>query len=145
MRSNLILITINFASSAFCYYMISFYSKYVSGNMFFNLSFASLAEVIGCLFLDPIVRLLGDKKTMSFAYLMTGFFGLALSLINPNSTYLIMVCLFFTKMGSAITYTMCFIVTADYFETLYTSTAFGAAFFFSRIFTCTSSVIAEAQ
>lgn len=135
--------SVAWAASSFSYYMVSFYYKYIPGDIFSLVIVASFAEGCAALISGFIATYIGTKNTLFAGFLIGGFFGAALAVIPPESTAIILVCLLLTKAGVAAAFNLCYLVTAEYFPVVYTSTVFGACNIFARITTIFAPLIAE--
>ena len=109
------------ASSTFTYYMVGFYVKYIPGDIFTMVIVSSLAELIACFISGIVSTYLGTKKSLFVSFFFGGFFGSSLIFIPPESQMLIIACLLLTKLGVSSAFNLCFLVTAEYFPTLYSS------------------------
>ncbi|CDW80967.1 organic cation [Stylonychia lemnae] len=140
---NLVLMSITWASSTFTYYMVGFYIKYIPGDIFNMVIVSSMAELFACLISGVVSGYVGTKKCLFSSFLMGGVFGILIIFISPSNTLMISFCLLLTKFGVSSAFNLCFLVTAEYFPTLYSSTVFGACNVFARIMSIFSPLIAE--
>ena len=140
---NLVLMSITWASSTFTYYMVGFYIKYIPGDIFNMVIVSCLAELFACLISGVLSSRLGTKKCLFSSFLLGGVFGISIIFISPQNTLLISLCLLLTKFGVSSAFNLCFLVTAEYFPTAYSSTVFGACNVFARIMSIFSPLIAE--
>eukprot|EP00347_Sterkiella_histriomuscorum_P023726 403333595 len=140
---NLVLMSITWASSTFTYYMVGFYIKYIPGDIFNMVIVSCMAELIACLVSGMISSHVGTQKCLFTSFLLGGLFGISIIFIDRENTIMISICLLLTKFGVSSAFNLCFLVTAEYFPTLYSSTVFGACNVFARIMSIFSPLIAE--
>ena len=135
--------SITWASSTFTYYMVGFYIKYIPGDIFIMVIVSCMAEFFACLISGIVSTFVGTKKCLFTSFFIGGVFGIALIFIDPGNTWTIGSCLLLTKFGVSSAFNLCFLVTAEYFPTMYSSTVFGACNVFARIMSIFSPLIAE--
>ena len=136
--------SITWASSTFTYYMVGFYIKYIPGDVFTMVIVSCMAEFFACLVSGILSSYVGTKKCLFSSFLIGGVFGIAIIFVSPENTLAIATCLLLTKFGVSSAFNLCFLVTAEYFPTNYSSTVFGACNVFARIMSIFSPLIAEA-
>lgn len=135
--------SMTWASSSFTYYMVGFYIKYIPGDIFKMVIVSCMAEFSACLISGIISTYIGTKKCLFFSFFIGGVFGTTLIFIDPENTLVIGACLLLTKFGVSSAFNLCFLVTAEYFPTMYSSTVFGACNVFARVMSIFSPLIAE--
>ena len=140
---NLVLMSVVWASSTFTYYMVGFYIKYIPGDIYTMVIVSSTAELVACFLSGILSTLLGTKKCLFVSFLCGGVFGVALVFIPPSMNMVIISCLMLTKLGVSSAFNLCFLVTAEYFPTMYSSSVFGACNVFARVMAIFAPLIAE--
>ena len=135
--SNLIVMTVLWTASSFCYFLINFQMKYIHGNTFLNTGSAALSESIAYLCGGLLVKKFGAKKSFISAFLFSATGSLLIIFIPHTSVSGTAYAGFVmaTGFGVAATFNMVFIVTADYFPPALLGSAFGFCNLFARSFT----------
>ena len=112
---NFISVTFAWITSVYAYYLISFYVKYIPGDMYTNVIVASLSEVVSCLISGVISSYLGSKRTLGLSFVMGSVFSIGFIIVPSDSTKVIMVLVLLTKFGISSAFNMCYLVTAEFF------------------------------
>jgi len=139
---NLIIIVLSWCASTVCFYIIGFYIKYIPGNVFSNIIITSIADAISSVGAGVIAQNCGAKKTLFFSFSLAAIAGLGLILVGDEPIQ-IMVYVLITRYGINSAFTLCYIITADYFPSIVSSQVFGICNVFSRFSTILSPLIAE--
>lgn len=53
---NLLVMSYMWSATAFCYYLIGFYMKYMPGDIYFNMIIGALAEIVGTIVAGLLMR-----------------------------------------------------------------------------------------
>ena len=85
--ANFFAVLICFSVVSFNYYMISFYMKYVGGNIFINTILSTISESISNFAISPVQRYMGTK--ISFIICFALAFALSIPLLFVSNTALI--------------------------------------------------------
>jgi Na+/melibiose symporter-like transporter len=141
--ANLWIMSLSWSAASFTYYMVAYYLKYIPGNIYVNIILSSLAEAIIILSSGFIAKALGSKTTLFLSFAVGGFFGMGLIFVNPENTIAILICILLTKSGIASAFNLCFLVTAEFFPIMFSSTVFGACNIIARITSIMAPIIAE--
>lgn len=144
-KINLVVMCYMWASTSFCYYMISLYMKYLPGNIFINTIASGSAEFIAYGLGGILYTKLGIKKSYSLLYAISSLGGILIIILGTDSVTWMPVFVMISKFGIAGCFTICYISNSHVFPTLFCSTAMGINNFFSRFLTCFSAEIAELQ
>ena len=144
---NLIIIVLAWSASSSCFYIIGFYVKYVPGDSFLNIIITSVADAISSVVAGSISSAIGAKNTlfMSFSLATIGAIALMFSGDENTEKYVIVIFVLITRFGINSAFTLCYIITADYFPAIVTSRVFGICCVFSRFSTILSPMIAELE
>ena len=130
------------SASSFCFYIIGFYIKYIPGNVFANVISTSVADAVSSIAVGIIVQYVGAKKTMLLSFAVAAVGGLAL-IMAGNEPQLILYMMFITRFGINCAFSLCYIITAEYFPPIVCSRVFGICNIFARVSTILSPLIAE--
>ena len=141
-RTNLFIMVMSWSASSFCFYIIGFYLKYIPGDIFMNTMFVSVADSVSSMITGVIAQTIGAQRTMTLAFFIASIGGLCLMVVGQDEV-LIMVFIFVAKGGINIAFTLCYIISAEYFPAVVCSRVFGICNIFSRISTILSPIIAE--
>ena len=140
---NLILMTIFWTTSSFNYYIMTFYLKYIPGNLFVNTSLSSLSEVAAYLASGLIMQKLGVKLSFIISFILAAAGGIFLVIFFQAEGALIAVFVLFAKFGISFAFNISYLATPQMFPTALCSTAFGICNVFARFSTVLSPLIAE--
>mgnify|MGYP002631616067 CR=1 FL=1 len=139
---NLIIIVVSWMASTVCFYIIGFYIKYIPGDVFVNIIITSVADALSSIGAGVLSNFIGAKKTLFLSFILATLAGLALILSNDDPV-LIMTFVLITRYGINSAFTLCYIITADYFPSIVSSQVFGICNIFARFTTILSPLIAE--
>ena len=101
---NLVICTILYVAITFDYFMISFYVKYIGGNLYINVILGAISENIAYNLGSVFTTKLGDTKSLLLGYFISIIFAAPLLVFDDNQ-YLIMICVFGAKFGISSVYT----------------------------------------
>ena len=62
--------------------MLSFYVKYIPGDIYMNVIFSSTAEGIFCFITGYIANYFGDVPTLTASFFLGGLFSVALAFVE---------------------------------------------------------------
>jgi len=135
------------SASASCFYIIGFYIKYVPGDPFENVIVISIGDALSSIAAGSISSRIGAKNTLFLSFTLAAFGAIALMFArdNENDKYIIPVFVLITRFGINSAFTLCYIITADYFPSIVSSRVFGICNLFSRFATILSPMIAELE
>ena len=136
---------IGWSVSQLCFYLISYYMKYIPGSIYTNVLVSQTAEIIAALTIAFLSSFLSPKANLFFSFLISAIGGLLLSLSGMGNTNQLVTSslILVTKAAIAISSNITYVATTIYFPIRYSSTVFGICIFVSRFFTISSSIIAE--
>ena len=139
---NIVLMCILWTCSSFDYYLITFFLKYIPGNIFVNTSIASFSEVVAYIISGYLMNLMGIKVSyfVGFAVAATG--GL-LMIFFFHLKSMIAVFVLLSKFGISFAFNVSYLGTPKLFPVALTGTAFGICNVFARFSTVLSAPIAE--
>lgn len=141
---NMIALNIIWTSVSFTHYMIAYYIKYIPGNIYTNVITSAASEVIAYLLSGFLGMYIGTRATFILSFSLGAGFGVPLMFLSYNADPLvIMACVLCTKFGVSCAFNLCYLVTAEYFPIMYSSSVFGACSFIARIATITTPMVAE--
>ena len=144
----MVIIVLAWSASASCFYIIGFYIKYVPGDPFRNVIVISIGDALSSIAAGSISQGIGAKNTLflSFSLAAIGAIALMFAAHTTDSEYdkiLIPIFVLITRFGINSAFTLCYIITADYFPSIVSSRVFGICNLFSRFATILSPMIAE--
>ena len=140
---NFIVVLVCFSVVSFNYYMISFYLKYVGGNIFINTLSSTVSEWIGNFAAGGIQRWLGTKKGFIIWFAASVVF--ALPLLFTENEYLIMVSVFSSKFFVEGAFWLAYYVNPEVFPPLFVPFSFSVWGLLARIVTIAAPQIAEVK
>ena len=143
MLCNLILMTCFWTTSSFNYYIMTFYLKYIPGNIFVNNTLAVTAMCMGHLFSGIVMQACGVKLTFIISFVLAALGGLLLVIFYNADGALIATFVLFAEFGISFAFNMAYVATPMMFPTALCSTAFGICNVFARFATILSPLIAE--
>jgi MFS family permease len=148
---NLVIIVLAWSASASCFYIIGFYIKYVPGDPFKNVIVISIGDALSSIAAGSISQGIGAKNTLFLSFSLADLGAIAL-MFSAHSQYshvsnfdkmFIPIFVLITRFGINSAFTLCYIITADYFPSIVSSRVFGICNLFSRFATILSPMIAE--
>jgi len=140
---NLILMTIFWTTGSFNYYIMTFYLKYIPGNIFVNTSLSCTAEIIAYICSGFVMNLFGVKLAYMISFILAAVGGILLVIFFNAEGALIATFVLFAKFGISFAFNISYLATPKMFPTILTSTAFGICNVFARFATILSPLIAE--
>jgi len=117
---NLVIIALSWSASTVCFYIIGFYIKYIPGDVFINIIIVSIADALSSIGAGIVASSIGAKKTLFMSFSLATIAGMGL-IFAGNNTFLIMVFVLITRYGINSAFTLCYIITADYFPSIVSS------------------------
>ena len=143
MLMNLILMAIFWTASSFNYYIITFYLKYIPGNVFVNTSLSCIAEVFAYIGSGFLINIFGVKLSYIISFILAAVGGVLLVIFFNAEGALIAVFVLFAKFGISFAFNLCYLATPQMFPVALCTTAFGICNIFARLATILSPLIAE--
>ena len=140
---NLVIIVLSWCASTVCFYIIGFYIKYIPGDVFKNIIITSIADALSSIGAGLVSQQIGAQKTLCFSFTLASFAGMALIFLGENNPMWTMIFVLITRYGINSAFTLCYIITADYFPSIVSSQVFGICNIFARLSTILSPLIAE--
>ena len=140
---NLILMTIFWTSSSFNYYIITFYLKYLPGNIYVNTTLVTFAEFCAQIGSGIVIHKFGVKLAFITSFSLAALGGIMLVIFYNAEGALIAVFILFAKFGIAFSFNLSYLATPQMFPTALCTTAFGICNVFARFSTVLSPIIAE--
>jgi OCT family organic cation transporter-like MFS transporter 4/5 len=138
-----VIIVINWCASSNGFFIMGFYIKYIHGNIFINIITTSIADALSSIFAGIIAEKIGAKNTLFLSFGLAGTF--ATLIIFAEHPVIILTSVFITRFGISSAFTLCYIVTADYFPSIVSSQVFGICRVFAGFATSLSPMIAEME
>ena len=135
--------TIFWTASSLNYYLITFYLKYVPGNIYVNTTLSSLAEISAYIGSGVVKSFFGARLSFMISFILAGVGGLLLVIFFNAEGALIAVFVLFAKFGISFAFNISYLATPEMFPTALGTTAFGICNIFARFSTVLSPIIAE--
>ena len=126
--------------------MITYYTKYLPGNFYFNNISMTISELVSYGLSTILAHYFGDRIIFILSFVLATIFALPLIFLNYDSNiYLIATCIILTKFGQSSAFNLVYLITADYFPIAYSSIVFGACNVTARIINVFSPILAEVK
>ena len=138
---NLVAVIICFSVISFNYYLISFYLKYVGGNIFINSLASSVSETAGNFAAGFIQKAFGTKKGFLIWFVFA--FILSTPLLYFHNTIIIAASVFSCKFFIEGAFLIVYYVNSEVFPPLFVPFSFAICGFVSRSFTIGAPQVAE--
>ena len=135
--------TIFWTASSFNYYIITFYLKYLPGNIYVNTSLSCIAEMLAYIGSGLLMNFFGVKLSYIIAFILAALGGILLVIFFNAEGALIAVFILFAKFGISFAFNLSYLATPQMFPTALCTTAFGICNIFARFSTILSPLIAE--
>ncbi|CDW72340.1 organic cation [Stylonychia lemnae] len=144
---NLVLMTISWTCVSFSYFMISFFIKYLPGDIYENQSVSGLSA-FAFLFAGPISRKLDNKITLTLSFLIATLASLTMVVfmqlgISPEDGLSIFILLI--RCGVNLAFCLVFVIHTQLFPPNFLATSYGICNFFCRSVTLFAPIIAEVE
>ena len=139
---NLILMTAMWTASSFDYYLITFFLKYIPGNIFVNTSISSLSEIAAYIFSGFFMKLMGLKISYIVAWVIGATGGLLMTIFSHDDS-LMGVFVLLSKFGVSFAFNNSYLGTPRMFPVSLCGTAFGLCNVVARFSTVLSPIVAE--
>ena len=131
--------------SSLDYYLISFFMKYIPGDIYVNTTASSVSELIATVISGLIYNLFGAKTAFFLSFALSALGGFLIAFIPNTSTFLIAFYVLLAKFGISVTFTMVYLIMPGLFPTVLNGTAFGICNVIARFTTILSPILAEFQ
>ena len=138
----LVLFSIFWTGSSFNYYVITFYMKYIPGNIFANTAVSCASEIVANICSGFIVRIIGIKLAFVVSFLVAAIGGILLTFMFNNESWM-PVFVLLSKFGIACAFNTSYLTTPMVFPVILTSTAFGVCNVVARLVTVGAPIVAE--
>jgi len=140
---NLCLMAVMWSVASMNYYVISFFLKYIPGNIYVNTSISSISEIVAYICSGFVLKIFGIKYSFLLSYVLAaigGAFMVFFSTAGGNWTAFFVL---FAKFGISFAFNIAYLSTPLLFPTRLCSTAFGICNVFARFATILAPIIAE--
>ena len=108
---NLILMTVFWSAGSFNYYIITFYLKYIPGNVYVNTSLSCIAEVLAYIGSGLLMNVFGVKLSYICAFILAAAGGILLVIFFNAEGALIAVFILFAKFGISFAFNLSYLAT----------------------------------
>jgi hypothetical protein len=141
---NLILMIILWSISSFDYYLISFFMKYIPGNIYINASFSTIAEIVANMTSSVVYKFFGPKTAFVLCFTISAVGGILIAFIPSTvNPYLEAFFVLVAKFGISFAFTMVYLITPGLFPTELRGTVYGICNVAARFLTILSPILAE--
>lgn len=76
--ANLVIMNVAWSSTSFGFYLISYYMKYIPGDIYTNVVLSALADCLSSFFSGYLITKVGTQKTLVVSFFISGIFSLLL-------------------------------------------------------------------
>lgn len=130
--------------SSLDYYLITFFMKYVPGNLYVNTSVSTISELIAYICSGFVYKYFGGKTAFIISFALSAAGGFLIAFV-PATGYLIAIFVLLAKFGISFAFNLVYLIMPSLFPTELTTTAFGICNVFARFSTILSPILAELQ
>lgn len=142
-RRNLIMMIIFWISCTACFYLMGYYIKYIPGNIYFNVFFMAIGDLLSPIFACLVAQYTSSKVSLSISFIIsTGGASLILGHTSTDHT-VICILVMLTRFGISSAFTLVTLMIAEYFPVIVCSRIFGITNLFCRIVTIFVPMLAE--
>lgn len=131
------------ASTSFCYYLLSQFLRFLKGDIFTNGIIGSFAEGLGIVSSLFLLRRVGLKTSFIISYLIMTFGMLCMMFVDTNQQFWISTFLLSSKFGVASAFCLSYVANQKLFPVSVLATSIGICNIFARLVTISSSFVAE--
>ena len=103
--------TMFWTASSFCDYLLTFYLKYIPGNIYVNTCLATLASILGHTGSGIIAKMFGIKVAFFVSFILASTGGILLIILYNASGLLIGVFVLFAKFGVSFAFNLVYFAT----------------------------------
>eukprot|EP00347_Sterkiella_histriomuscorum_P006274 403353395 len=141
---NLILMIMNWCAASFTFYLLSFFIKYMPGDIFVN-SIVSGLCCFSLLMEGPIQKKLSTKvgQSISFALGLIAAVGICFFDKHTNQVVLYSLVLLIAKSGAELAFAFVTLIHLELFPTSFLVTSYGICNIFCRMVTMFAPIVAE--
>ena len=130
------------SASTFNYYLMTFFLKYIPGNLYVNTVIANASEIIAYVASGYLMNIMGIKISYLTGFTVATIGGLLLMFFF-GMTNIMPVFVLLAKFGVSFAFNICYLGTPQLFPVVLTGTAFGICNVFSRFSSVLSAPVAE--
>ena len=129
--------------SSLDYYLITFFMKYIPGNLYVNTSIATVSEILAYICAGFVYNAFGGKKAFIISFALSATGGFLIAFIPGATEYLIALFVLLAKFGISFAFQLVYFIMPTLFPVEITATAFGICNIFARFSTILSPILAE--
>jgi hypothetical protein len=141
--TNLVVMTISWSVTSYCYYMLGFYIKYMPGGIYPNYLALGLSEVFGAFVGGYFTLRFGLKISFIVLFLISLIGGVLIIIVGEENETWMPVFLILAKLGISAIFCCVYAGTVQVFPTLFGGTAYGVCNFVARLLTICAPIVAE--
>jgi hypothetical protein len=147
---NILMMFLVWSAMSFGINLLTFYTKYLPGDVFNNSMVIGLAALI-YLMAGPLAKKLESKNILSASYFLASISTLAMIIViqSCNGDQETGICgnlsllVFATRCGLNVAFCFIFIIHTEIFPTFFLATSYGLCNFFGRSLTLAAPLVAE--
>ena len=124
------------------YYLITYYMKYVPGNIYVNTTVSTVSELLGYGLSGIAILSFGGKASFTISFLISAVGGFLIAFV-PAVGYEIASFVLLAKFGISCAFNLVYVITPTLFPTDLCSTAFGVCNSFAMLSSVFSPMVAE--
>lgn len=124
------------------YYLITYYMKYVPGNIYVNTTVSTISELLGYSVSGLAYKIIGGKAAFIVSFAISSVGGFLIAFV-PAVGYEIAGFVLLAKFGISFAFNLVYVITPTLFPTDLCSTAFGVCNSFAMLSSVLSPMIAE--
>jgi len=141
-RTNLIGACIVWSVSMFNFYLITFYLKYFSGDIFENSLLFALSDLVAYIVSGYILKKATTTKTLLISY-STSLTGAVLLLFFFNNLTMIPILIILSRVGITMSFNTVYISNSRLFPTKFLASTYGIANLISHLLAVLAPIVAE--
>jgi hypothetical protein len=134
--------TVIWSVASFNYYLITFYMKYVPGDIFINSTIGCFAELFGDILSAVLLQWFGYKLAFIISFILAGVGGFCIGMVSTGGVGIAFFVLW-AKFGISFAFNLSYLTMPLLFPVDITSTCLGVVNVFARFLTIISPVAAE--
>ena len=139
---NLILMCIMWTASSCNFYLMTFFLKYIPGNIYINTSLSNLSQATAYAVAGFFMNSIGIRASY-FTGFMIGAGGGLFMMLYVESTAIMPILVLLAQFGVALSFNICYLGMSQLFPVTLTGVAFGICNLFARFSTVMSAPVAE--
>lgn len=128
--------------SSLNYYLITYYMKYVPGNIYVNTTVSTVSEFFGYALSGVAITTFGVRISFILSFFISAVGSFLIALV-PAKGYVIASFVLLAKFGISCAFNLVYVITPTLFPTDLCSTSFGICNSFAMLSSVLSPLVAE--